>query len=667
MKRVIHTTLFCLLFLGFIQAQYDDYLGAGHNGGISISSSSNFESSNGSKTIDGNGMQAPLMEYSRFLSQTTFGSDMEEIERAQNMGMEAWLEEQFNMPINYYTPQMWESWGIIEQTHFNAAWVELAYYIMYQCEAAANDPNIPEPEPLTDQEVEDYIEYYKNDLFGPYAAHFNYTFSENLIKAEDQLRQRMAFALSQIFVVSSQSDLGDNALSLTSYYDILLHQSFGNYKDLLLEVTLSPSMGFYLSHLNNSKAIPEENIHPDENYAREIMQLFSIGLYELNQDGTRKKDTDGNDIPTYNNADIKEMARVFTGLGPGELDPDMDIWWTDEAYFGLGLYGMSKSDPLIMYEEYHDQDSKSLMNGLDIPAGQGGMADIEMAVDFLFNHPNTGPFISRQLIQRFIKSNPSPEYISRVSAIFADNGMGERGDLQAVLKAIILDDEARTCEEQQFLDAGKLNEPVLRSSRLLRNVDYFGIKYNYDIDFGDYSCAQVSINDDSQEIITENLNFWNNGFDDNNAIKQYPLMAPTVFNFFTPDHSPVGEMTSLDLVGPEYKIHDTSTAINYINQVHMFANPWYNVPWYNWHTAQGIPDLMLDYKRYDDLVKEDPEKLLNYLDIVLLQGNMSDNLRNTLRTFIKDLPDWIVSQENQIRAKQLIYLIMISPDYTIAK
>jgi len=344
-----------------------------------------------------------------------------------------------------------------------------------------------------------------------------------------------------------------------------------------------------------------------------------------------------------------------------------DIWWTDEAYFGLDVYSMHKTDPLIMYDDFHDQGAKSLLNGLEVPAGQGGMADIDMAIDFLFNHENVGPFIGRQLIQRLVKSNPSPQYLERVTIAFNDNGNGVRGDLKAVIKAVIMDPEARTCENQQFIDSGKLKEPVVRATQLQRTVDYFGYRSEYRLDLGDYSCSTVDFEELTPTRVTDNLVFWNNGFDDFEMTKQYPLMAPSVFNFYTPDHVPVGEMAQMGLVGPEFKIHDTSTSVNYINLIWKITNPWYSVPWYNWYALEGIPTLMTDFSKYEDMYNEDPEKLLNYLDVEYMHGNMSDNLRNSLRTFSEDLPNWTFNLEEQIPSKQIIFLMMLSPEYAISK
>ncbi len=237
-------------------------------------------------------------------------------------------------------------------------------------------------------------------------------------------------------------------------------------------------MGLYLSHLNNPKSNDEENIHPDENFAREAMQLFSIGLYELNPNGTRKLDSFGQDVPTYGQTQIKEFAKIWTGLGISKVLPNM---YTDEPYFGLGIYGSDLTQPMKMYEEEHESGEKELLGGFTVPAGQTGMEDIEDAIDNLFNHPNVGPFIGRRLIQRMVKSNPSPEYIERVTRAFNDNGQGERGDMKAVIKTILLDDEARSCEWISDKSQGMLREPMIRYTNFARGTaieQYYGRLWN---------------------------------------------------------------------------------------------------------------------------------------------------------------------------------------------
>ena len=645
------------------------FFGAGNSEGITVTSSSNANGTQAESTVDGQGLDADLMASSRFISQATFGLRMDEIESISEMGFESWIDAQMNIPTYYLTEDMWANWDRILEAREDQFNNRLAEIILYrQMSASTIKPDSIAPA-LTDEEVAEEYEYFINDVFGPYSLHFNNIWWHNALTKDDHLRQRMAYALSQIFVVSSNSDLRDHAESLTSYYDILLEHSFGNYRDLLQDITYSPSMGFYLSHLNNSKAIPEENIHPDENYAREIMQLLSIGLYELNLNGTRRQDANGNDIPTYNNADIKELARVFTGLGPGALDQRMVdagvITWTDVPYFGLGLYAMSKQDPMVMYEDYHDRGAKSLLNGLEIPAGQSGDQDISMALEFLFNHPNTGPFLSRQLIQRLVKSNPSPEYIARVASVFNDNGSGVRGDLGAVMKAILLDPEARSCEDLLAFDNGKLSEPMLRHMFITKMAELVPFKYFEYVTFTSYDSAgtQYHLFEDYVDPADTELDYWNNGYQDAADYKQYTLMSPTVFNFYLPDHKPVGELTQNDLYAPEFKIHDTSTAINYLNSVWNFVgNPWWNNLWWNWHDR--FTQFEPRYDRYAEIYSEDIERFIHYVDIEFTQGQMSDTLKDILRTFAQEVPTWV---EDHMVAKYMLYLVMISPDFTIEK
>ena len=276
----------------------------------------------------------------------------------------------------------------------------------------------------------------------------------------DLLRQRIGFALSQLFVVSDRPEtLAVQPGGLANYYDMLLNDAFGSFRTLLFDVTLHPVMGVYLSHLLNKKAA--NNIFPDENYAREVMQLFSIGLWKLNQDGSRQLDGQGQPIPTYDNSNITEFARVFTGLG----------------YAGNPNYSLFPQNflaPMKLWDTHHDCNAKTLLNGVTLPlrtpstpdVGTATLADINGAIDCLFNHPNVGPFIGRQLIQRLVTSNPSPAYISRVAAVFADNGQGVRGDMKAVIKAILLDTEARDPAMMSSSTFGKLREPFLRCVNL---------------------------------------------------------------------------------------------------------------------------------------------------------------------------------------------------------
>jgi uncharacterized protein (DUF1800 family) len=287
------------------------------------------------------------------------------------------------------------------------------------------------------------------------------------LTSPDQLRQRMAFALSQIFVTSDVA-LGDDnrAEPLANYYDILGRHAFGNFRTLLEEVTLSPIMGEYLSHLRNAKATFDSSgatlTTPDENYAREIMQLFTIGLVQLQPDGTLVLGEDGLPIPTYNQTTITEMAKVFTGWAYPS---------TNLANFRTA--GANYISPMQIFPAFHEDGAKNLAPVLStpVPANQGAANDLRIALDALFNHANTPQFISKLLIQRLVTSNPSPGYVYRVAEKFRNNGAGTRGDLGAVVRAILTDYEARSPDIAANVSFGKLKEPILRLSALLRGFN----------------------------------------------------------------------------------------------------------------------------------------------------------------------------------------------------
>jgi len=571
MKKLLTISLSFIVCFTYAQ-NYTDYIGAGHSTGITVTSSD--ESGNGSaqSTIDGAGMQADLFEASRFLGQTTFGATEAEIDAlATDLDFEGWIDTEFAKPQTDYYNTMQGIWADILQLREDAG--------------------------------EDI-----SNIFGPYAVHFNYTWWQNVMDGDDQLRQRIAYALSQILVISNESDIRDHAEASTTYYDVLMSNSFGNYKDLLMDVTLSVSMGYYLSHLNNPKEDIVENIHPDQNYAREIMQLFTIGLYELNMDGTRKKDANGDDIPTYDQDDIVEMANVFTGLGPGGIEDYVD--WTNEPYFGMGFWSASKTDPMIMYQNHHETKEKVIFDGdLTIPANQAGLTDIEQAVDYLFEHDNTGPFVAYRLIQRLVKSNPTKEYVERVATVFNNNGSGVRGDMKAIIKAILLDEEARECAPMQDDFSPRLREPVVKYTQVSK-------AFETDSPFGRY---------------------WNNSYNYLEDAKQAALWSPSVFNFYLTDHFPVG----------------------YINAVNGWTI-WDNLM-YSWEGNYGDVSIKLLTPDLESIAGES-EKLINALDIRFTHGQLTDETRTIIRDAITP-----ITWSNWEKARLALYLIMISPDYNIMK
>ena len=493
-----------------LSAQDRDFIGGRGETGISVTASHTFSSTDPSSTINGHGLDADLMAASRFLFQAGLGGSMEDIERLALAGdYEAWIDEQAALPM---TDVLSNVIAINEE--------EFQYFIT-QTDAEGN-PNRPE------------------NYFGPWFKHFSYAWWDNVAKAPDQLRYKVANALSQLFVVShNNTDLGNHGEAMGAYYDLLLRRSFGNFRDLLGDVTFSPSMGFYLSHLNNPKTDPTRNQEPDENFAREIMQLFTIGLNELNMDGSLKLDNSGQAIPTYDNSDIRGLARVFTGLGGGDLNDKIKMEYPNARIeFGTELYGIDRTIPMQMYDSEHEPGEKNIVGDYTIPAGQSGLQDIQEALDHLFNHPNVPPFISRQLIQRMVKSNPSPAYIERVANVFVDNGQGVRGDLLAVIKAILLDQEARSCEFILDPAQGQLREPLLRHTHIIHALP----------------------ND------SPSGNFWKDPQSLFDRTKQAPQTSPTVFNFYNPNFTPAGEISEQGLVAPEFGILDSETSIGYANQ-----------------------------------------------------------------------------------------------------
>lgn len=586
------------------QAQYLDYIGAGHSAGVTTRASSLSNGSNPQATISGKGMTHLTSETARRLAQSTFGVKRAYIDQVVNQGYGAWLEEQFNKPPTYIVPKV------------NAIWDTLYPLIRADYLAKGEDTS---------------------EIFGPWAVHFNYAFWDNNMKNEDLLRQRVAEALSEILVVSHRSQIGDWALCLGSYYDILIGDAFSDYKTILKKITYHPAMAYYLSHLNNPKTDVGKNIRPDENYAREIMQLFTIGLYEMNRDGTYKLNGTGQRIPTYDNIDIREMAKIFTGLGAGAKENW--VWWIDNPEFGLEIYGVKKDVPLKMYPNQHEQGSKTILKTTVTPANQTGDQDIDQAISVLVNHPNTGPFLARKLIQRMVTSNPSPAYIKRVAdAYYTPNSSGKIGDMKNIIRAILTDVEAQNIPPAQLTNARLMRPPFLKALHFARAMDLNA--------FGNY--------------------YWHNSFNILDDFGQSVLGSPTVFNFYSPDHTPLGPINDANLVAPEFKLHNSAKAISYINAVHGWTL-WNTVMW-DWEgTYLNIPNVTLDITKLLPLASN-PEKLIQELDILLTSGQLSTQTKSTIKQAIIEVrQDYFGSNTNDNRVRLALYLILISPDYNTVK
>jgi uncharacterized protein (DUF1800 family)/plastocyanin len=426
-------------------------------------------------------------------------------------------------------------------------------------------------------------------------------FFTNALTGQDQLRQRVAWSLAQTFVVSNQK-IGDPS-AFTSWMNMLQKDAFGNFSTLLNDVTLSPTMGHYLDMVRNDKPDPNSGAQPNENYAREILQLFSVGLAQLNPDGTPQVDGNGVPLPTYTQDTIIGFAHVFTGWAYPTKPGQTASFYNGEYYGG----------PMIPFDNHHDTGQKLLLNGVVLGSGGTAQSDLTVALQNIFTHPNVGPFISKQLIQHLVTSNPSPAYVSRVTAVFNDNGSGVRGDMKAVVNAILMDSEARRGDDPAQVQAsdGHLKEPVLLMMNLLRATN----------------------------ATSDGANLQNCASD----MKEEPFESPTVFNFYPPDNGIPGTT----LLGPEFRIFNSTTAISRINFVNDLV-----------YGSVGSTT-KTDISAYVALASNPPE-LVDSLSNVLTHGPLSDGARNTIITTITSLTD------NTKRAKTALYLIGSSSQFQVA-
>ena len=496
----------------------------------------------------------------------------------------------------------------------------------------------------------------------PYRYH---AFYHNALRAPDQLRQRVAWALSQIFVISDLSfNVGGLDKNLdgvpqwyaySSYYDHLVREAFGDYRTLLRNVTLHPAMGEYLSHLRNAKADPANNYFPDENYAREVMQLFSIGLYELELDGRLKQNLAGELIPTYDMETVKSFARVFTGL---TLQDSEYFYWSEQRDY---------NNPMEMWDEYHDNDAKELLNGTILPASlsvqSGGMADVNAAIDNIADHPNVGPFIARHLIQRLVRSNPSRGYVRRVVTAFNDGNGGQGGDLGAMVKAILIDPEVfRSIREVQVrrpdgtfalqvrergTEYSRFQEPMLHHLAMVRGLE-----------------AEATYQGQPSSFVVMPRMQWDIG--------QSPFSSPSVFNFYTTDYQPPGPLadsvpsrriSTNRLAAPEFKLL-TPVRNNQIANLMkwiVFSGKHDFTLWgpVEPHRTAGIE---FDYTTYLAMIDTEREALLDRLDLVFCRGTLEDQTKANILAAIADVSAEQSWTEPMDRLTAMIYCVIESPD-----
>ena len=474
------------------------------------------------------------------------------------------------------------------------------------------------------------------------------TWFNNVVYGEDQLRQRVAFALSEIMVVSQVGALLNLPNATADFHDMLARNAFGNYRTLLEEVTLHPAMGVYLSMLGNQKAVAGTNLRPDENYAREMMQLFSIGLVELNVDGSNRLDASGQAIPTYNQEIIEGYARVFTGWKWACASTVTTCTFANTRPQLAPATGYNQVKPMQLFADQHEIGTKRLLSysgvtlpSATIPANQPGAQDLKDALDNVFNHPNVGPFISRQLIQKLVTSNPSPAYVQRVAEKFNNDGSGRRGNLEAVVRAILLDSEARgAATGAQAAYAGKLKEPLLRLTQLWR-------AYNARSASGKIGAAR---------------NFAGGAAA---VFGQAQGSSPSVFNFFSPFFASSGEIADAGRVAPEMQI-----ATEYANT--QIANFFWvqSLSRTQLATTLNADDMFINTT--DELaIAADSEALVNRVAEKLLGGStqMSAALKSETKAQIERtaVPTTNPTTALATRTADAIYLIITSPEFALQR
>lgn len=505
---------------------------------------------------------------SRFLAQASVGASRAQIDHVKAVGYAAWLDEQFALP------QQGTRWDWLVANGFDAA---------------ANQNT---------------------------QAGFDACAWRKLLSSPDTLRQRVTLALSEMLVVGIDGLVnggGWRAFSAAAYLDLLEANAFGTVRNLLEQVSRSVPMGLYLTFRNNPKANAAKGTSPDENYARELMQLFTIGLVQLNGDGTPKL-VNGAPVETYGQADITGLARVFTG-------------WNWDLAGGDTSTPDYQRRPMIQVPANHELGAKTFL-GTTIAAGTAGADSLRLALDAIHAHPNLPPFWSRQLIQRLVTSNPSPAYVQRVATVFVDDGSGVRGNLRAVIRAIVLDDEARGAAGLGSTTAGKLREPMLRLAGWAR-------AFSASSAGGAWAVPNTS--------------------DPGTRLAQSPLRSSSVFNFFRPGYVPPNSaIGSAALEAPEFQITNESSSIGYINFMQrVVANG----------TALG--DVRADYSGLMPLA-DDAVALLAELNLVLAAGQISDATLAALQAALASMPAGTDSARSS-RIYAATTMVLAAPEYLVLK
>ncbi len=499
----------------------------------------------------------------RFLEQASFGPTAGELARVRQIGFEAWIAEQVGAPQSGFLGYLDTAAGAgetISQNQLQEAWFQAA-------------------------------------TTGP-----------------DQLRQRVANALLEVLVVSSVGGLSGANHAVAAYMDLLMRHAFGNFRTLLQEVSTSPAMGEYLDHLRNQKEDPRTGRNPNENFARELLQLFSIGTARLNPDGTVVRDAEGVPVPTYGQDEVLGFAKVFTGWTFNQPDPKTNFWAPADW-----------RNPMIAIGRYHSTSEKVLLDGAVIPAATVAdpVGDLAVAIDNVFRHPNVGPYIGRQLIQRLVTSNPSPAYVARVAAAFDDNGQGVRGDLLAVVRAILLDPEARDAAHARSAYAGHVKEPMIRFVAVLRAFNGRATSGKFRV---------WSLQSDTA---------------------QAPFRSPSVFNFFSPDYGQPGAVAEAGLASPELQIASETAVIR-------TANVFRTLVYRGYGSAEH--QIVLDFAE-EQALAADPAALVDHLDRKLFGGALSRDVR----AIVVDAVGGVAASRPLDRVRMAVYLLITSPEYVVQK
>jgi uncharacterized protein (DUF1800 family) len=536
-------------------------------------------------------------EAARFLQQAQFSSTEAEIANLRRINYPTWLRNQFEGPMG---PTGWD-------------WLESRGY-------GENNTHT----------------YY----FASYPADFMVW--NQLMTAPDAMRKRAALALSEFFVISlNASEFTWRSHAVAHWWDMLARNAFGNFRQLLEDVTLHPTMGWFLNTKGNQKEDPYSGRVPDENYAREVMQLFSIGLYELNSDGTERRDASGNRIETYTQADVTNLARVFTGYDFDTSD-GVRITPPGETYTVESKAYAAK--PMALNPDLHSMQAVTFL-GTTIAAGTPAPQALKAALEHLFQHANVGPFFGRQMIQRLVTSNPSTAYVARVAAAFNNNGVGVRGDLRAVWTAILLDPEARGAQGLGDIRFGKLRESMLRLVQWVRTFGAVSQAGSWKI--GDSSSTEYSLG-------------------------QSPLRPPSVFNYYRPGFVPPGTpMAAEGASAPEFQTINETTVGAYLNYMRYVVGDGIYVdtpglPYYDY--SDYAADISTGYTRQLALVT-DATALVLHLGLVLCAGQLSADTQKVIVDALNATPVTTSSTaaEKRDRIAGAIFLIMACPEYLIQK